>query len=121
MLFLVSPEIGVRISRSITVRRRGPRVYCSHTTQIMKRKNASINETQPSRNVDKQVFNAAGVLLQFLASPEEVGDAICLIRGTMPPGVVVPLHKHAEVELLYFLRARLNSSWRRKEPNGQRP
>jgi len=46
----------------------------SHTTQIMKRKNASINETQPSHNVDKQVFNAAGVLLQFLASPEEVGE-----------------------------------------------
>jgi quercetin dioxygenase-like cupin family protein len=73
----------------------------------MKRKNASINETQPSRNVDKQVFNAAGVLLQFLASPEEVGDAICLIRGTMPPGVAVPLHKHAEVELLYVLEGSL--------------
>jgi len=81
--------------------------YRSHTAQIMKRKNASINETQPSRNVDKQVFNAAGVLLQFLASPEEVGDAICLIRGTMPPGVVVPLHKHAEVELLYVLEGSL--------------
>jgi quercetin dioxygenase-like cupin family protein len=73
----------------------------------MKRKNASINETQPSHNVDKQVFNVAGVLLQFLASPEEVGDAICLIRGTMPPGVVVPLHKHAEVELLYVLEGSL--------------
>src|ERR1700730_5580375 len=78
-------------------------VYCSHTTQIMTRKNASINETQPSHNVDKQVFNAAGVLLEFLASPEEVGDAICLIRGTMPPGVVVPLHKHRKKEHLFFL------------------
>ena len=52
---------------------------------------------------DKQLFNAAGVLLQFLASPDEVGDAICLIRGTMPPGVVVPLHSHAEPEILYVL------------------
>lgn len=51
----------------------------------------------------KQLFNAAGVLLQFLASPDEVGDAICLIRGTMPPGVVVPLHSHAEPEVLYVL------------------
>ena len=50
-----------------------------------------LKKTQPSHNVDKQMFNAAGVLLQFLASPEEVGDAICLIRGTMPPGVVLPL------------------------------
>src|SRR5258706_4944466 len=66
-----------------------------------------LKKTQPSHNVDKQMFNAAGVLLQFLASPEEVGDAICLIRGTMPPGVVVPLHKHAEIELLYVLEGSL--------------
>ena len=51
----------------------------------------------------KQLFNAAGVLLQFLASPDEVGDAICLIRGTMAPGVAVPLHSHAEPEILYVL------------------
>ena len=43
-----------------------------------------LTKTQPSHNVDKPMFNAAGVLLQFLASPEEVGDAICLIRSTMP-------------------------------------
>ena len=55
----------------------------------------------------KQVFKAAGVLLQFLASPEEAGDAICLMRGTMPPGVVVPLHSHAEPELLHILEGSL--------------
>ena len=66
-----------------------------------------LTKTQPSHNVEKQMFNAAGVLLQFLASPEEVGDAICLIRGTMPPGVVVPLHKHADIELLYVLEGSL--------------
>jgi len=55
------------------------------------------------RAADKQLFNAAGVLLQFLASPDEVGDPISLIRGSMPPGVVVPLHSHAEPELLYLL------------------
>ena len=49
-----------------------------------------LTKTQPSHNVDKQMFNAAGVLLQFLASPEEIGDAICLIRGTMPPGSCGP-------------------------------
>jgi len=58
-------------------------------------------------SADKQLFNAGGVLLQFLASPDEVGDAICLIRGTMPPKVVVPLHKHADPELLYVLEGSL--------------
>lgn len=66
-----------------------------------------LTKAQPTDAVEKQVFNAAGVLLQFLASPEEVGDAICLIRGTMPPGVVVPLHRHEEPELLYVLEGTL--------------
>ena len=61
----------------------------------------------PRHERDEQVFNVAGVLCQFLASPEEVGDAICLIRGTMLPGVVVPLHSHAEPELLYILEGSL--------------
>jgi quercetin dioxygenase-like cupin family protein len=58
---------------------------------------------------DKQLFNVAGVLLQFLASPEEVGDTICVIRGTMPPGVVVPLHRHEDLELLYVLEGTLEA------------
>jgi hypothetical protein len=29
---------------------------------------------------DKQVFNAAGMLLEFLASPDEVGDALCCVK-----------------------------------------
>ena len=64
-------------------------------------------KTQPTYAADQQVFNAAGVRLQFLASPEEVGDAICLIRGTMPPGAIVPLHRHEDLELLYVLEGTL--------------
>lgn len=56
---------------------------------------------------DKEVFNAAGVLCEFLASPEDVGDTFCLIRGTMPPRVAVPLHSHAEPEILYILEGEL--------------
>lgn len=43
------------------------------------------------------------IAIEFLASPEDLSDTFCLIRGTMPPGVVVPLHSHAEPELLYVL------------------
>lgn len=66
-----------------------------------------LTKTQPTYAADKQVFNAAGVLLQFLASPEEVGNGICLIRGMVPPGVVVPLHSHEDLELLYVLEGTL--------------
>jgi hypothetical protein len=37
------------------------------------------------------VHSERNALSEILASPEEVGDGICLIRGTVPPGVAVLL------------------------------
>ena len=74
-------------------------------------------KTEPGTAVRKDVFNAGGVLLEFLASPEEVGESICLIRGMMPPGVVVPLHRHEEPELLYVLEGSLEV-YRSDGPSG---
>ena len=62
---------------------------------------------QPGYTGDQQVFSVAGVLLEFLTSPNEVRDAICFIRGTIPPGVVLPLHSHADPELVYVLEGAL--------------
>lgn len=59
--------------------------------------------TQPSRTVHKLLSTSNGTLFEILASPEEVGDGICLIRGTLPPGVAVPLHSHSDLELFYVL------------------
>jgi len=42
-------------------------------------------------------------LIEFLASPDEIGSEICRIRGTVPPGVVVPLHSHPDLEVFYAL------------------
>jgi hypothetical protein len=72
-------------------------------------------KSQAGHVAEKQLFNAAGVLLQFLASPDEVGDAICLIRGTMPPRVVVPLHKHADQNFFTFSRGHFKSIGRMRE------
>ena len=44
-----------------------------------------------------------GNVVEFLASSDETGADICLIRGTMPPGVAVPLHSHGDVEVFYVL------------------
>jgi quercetin dioxygenase-like cupin family protein len=51
----------------------------------------------------KQVYEVFGVLFQFLATPEEVGDSICMIRGTIPAGIVIPLHCHVDPEIIYIL------------------
>ena len=55
------------------------------------------------RNRDEQRITPNGTLFEFLVSPDEAETEICLIRGTMPPGVAVPLHSHADIELFYIL------------------
>ena len=54
--------------------------------------------TSPNRAAHKPLSTPNGTLFEFLAPPEEVGDGICLIRGTVPPGVAVPLHSHPDLE-----------------------
>ena len=63
--------------------------------------------TPSSRTAHKLLSTPNGTLFEILASPEEVGDGICLIRGTLPPGVAVPLHSHSDFELFYVLEGSL--------------
>ena len=61
------------------------------------------------RNHHKQRLTPNGTLFEFLASPDETGSEICLIRGTIPPGVTVPIHSHSDVELFYVLEGSLEA------------
>ena len=61
------------------------------------------------RNHHKQRLTPNGTLFEFLASPDETGSEICLIRGTIPPAVAVPLHSHSDVELFYVLEGSLEA------------
>jgi len=44
-----------------------------------------------------------GPLVQFLTAVSDSNKDYCLMRGTVPAGVVVPLHSHAERETFYVL------------------
>jgi len=59
--------------------------------------------TQRTRTTYKRLSMPNGTLFEILASPGEVEDGICLIRGTLPPGVAVPLHSHSDLEIFYVL------------------
>jgi quercetin dioxygenase-like cupin family protein len=61
------------------------------------------------RNRHKQRHMPNGTLFEFLASPDDTGSETCLIRGTIPPGVAVPLHSHSDVELFYVLEGSLEA------------
>src|ERR1700735_5804076 len=60
-------------------------------------------KTGTSSKSEQQTFIVLGVLLQFLSTPEQINDQISVMRGTVPSGVVIPLHSHADPEIFYVL------------------
>ena len=70
----------------------------------------------------RPTFVVLGVLLEFLASPEQVDGEISLIRGTLPPQTVVPLHSHSDPEVFYMLEGQLEvyeaTAWRTAKTGG---
>jgi quercetin dioxygenase-like cupin family protein len=64
-----------------------------------------------------------GVAIDFLAEPAVVQSNLAVMRGKMLPGVVIPLHSHADPEVIYLLEGSLevyrsdgeNSGWRMVE------
>jgi quercetin dioxygenase-like cupin family protein len=60
---------------------------------------------RPARLVDPrtaEILDVLGPTVQLLTAPAG-DDEPCLIRGTIPPGVVVPLHSHPDVEAFVAL------------------
>lgn len=69
--------------------------------------NATSEIKTSTSGADQQTFIVLGVLLQFLSTPQQIDDEISVMRGTIPPGVVVPLHSHADPEIFYVLSGSL--------------
>jgi quercetin dioxygenase-like cupin family protein len=56
--------------------------------------------------VDRSAHNVLdlfGPKIEFLTSPRDPEAVYCVMVGTIPPGVSVPLHSHADVESFYVL------------------
>src|ERR1700688_1952658 len=63
----------------------------------------SETKTGTNGSIEEQTFMVLGVLLQFLSTPAQINDQIGVMRGTVPSGVVIPLHSHADPEIFYVL------------------
>lgn len=51
-----------------------------------------------------ETINILGPTIQFLTEPEPVDErGPCVMRGTIPPGVSIPLHSHADPETFLAL------------------
>jgi quercetin dioxygenase-like cupin family protein len=52
-------------------------------------------EKNPTTGLLIEVF---GPTLEFLTSPEDEHNDFCVLKGTIPPDVYVPLHSHPDTE-----------------------
>ncbi|ORW31136.1 cupin [Mycobacterium paraense] len=48
-----------------------------------------------------EALEVFGPVVQFMTPPDD--DQFCVMRAVIPPGVVVPLHSHADFEDFYIL------------------
>jgi quercetin dioxygenase-like cupin family protein len=56
-----------------------------------------------AEGTDRPVLDVLGPTIEFLTSPDEADDGLCVMRGVIPPGVVVPIHSHDDAEAFYIL------------------
>lgn len=52
---------------------------------------------------DPPRFDVLGPIVEFLTSPGDPTAFYCVMRGTIPPGVHVPLHAHADPETFHVI------------------
>jgi quercetin dioxygenase-like cupin family protein len=65
-------------------------------------------QTQVIHSSNEPLFDIFGPVLQFLVTPAQSSEAFALMRGMVPPGVAIPLHSHADPEVLFVLEGELN-------------
>jgi quercetin dioxygenase-like cupin family protein len=65
--------------------------------------NSSLDEhgARPPDARERDVLDVLGRTVQFLTRAEDGESKPCILRGVIPPGVIVPLHSHTDPET-YF-------------------
>ena len=48
-------------------------------------------------------FDVLGPTVEFLTTPDDSGNSFSVMRGVVPPGVVVPLHSHDDAEAFFIV------------------
>jgi quercetin dioxygenase-like cupin family protein len=61
------------------------------------------------------LLDVFGPTVEFLVLPSESAAGYCILKGTIPPGVSVPLHSHPDDESFFLLSGRLQTLDQRKD------
>ena len=67
--------------------------------------------TETNEAGTNEILDVLGPRIQFLTALSSADDDFCLFRGTVPAGVVVPLHSHSERETFYVLEGETQGLW----------
>ena len=76
---------------------------------IMEKLSKTVSFAHVVRKGDCSVFEVLGARVEFLVGPQADDEAPCIIRGTMPPGVSVPIHSHKAVEVFFILSGNIEA------------
>jgi quercetin dioxygenase-like cupin family protein len=60
------------------------------------------------RHLKQPTLDLLGPHINFPIAPGEGGGSFCVIYGVLPPGTIVPLHSHKDVEGLYIVSGELD-------------
>lgn len=62
-----------------------------------------VEAVQAMGQVSHDAYNVLGPVVEFLTSPNEANAGYCIMRGTIPAGLFVPLHSHPDAESMLVL------------------
>ena len=62
-------------------------------------------------SVPSDTLDVLGPQIQFLTELSDNDEDYCLIKGSVLPGVVVPIHSHPERETFYILGGEVQGLW----------
>jgi quercetin dioxygenase-like cupin family protein len=64
-------------------------------------------QTHLIHSSNEPLFNVFGPLHQYLVASAYVSGAFALMRAVIAPGIAIPLHSHADPEVLFMLEGEL--------------
>jgi quercetin dioxygenase-like cupin family protein len=63
-------------------------------------------QKNPTRGLSVELF---GPTIEYLTSPDDTQNNFCILKGTIPPGVSIPLHSHSDTEDFYIISGSLEA------------
>jgi len=69
----------------------------------MAKLSTTVSSARVVRECDCSVFEVLGASVEFLVGPQQGDEALCVLKGTIPTGVLIPMHSHDAIEIFFVL------------------